>query len=789
MRTDSLNKDVFSAYLMQEPNRKIFGFMPYVEIYYFGKQFFRPEKVDRQIAHTQRRYQRRIERHSQNDRIVNRLIEKRERRLSVLQTKRQEGNFWMRVVGEQPAIFDRNKANESIINIREYLYTKGFFDANVRLRIDTISQKGRLLRASYIIKEGSPYRIYDYKLITAQADIDSLLTPQLSRWLPSGSVYDREQLESIRLNIEKSLRDSGYYRFSREYVVVEVDTNQQKKTAELHFLINEPDRIDTSQFNPKTIGKEATSMAYLDNIYGKHIRYQLAMPYFLVLEEGKKADTSLAYKSPTYDKDTIRIYTAQQRYKPLLLSENIHLRRQQWFSESGLRQTQQSLISLDMFKFINISLEDKRNGYLIPVIVVNPIERLSFTAEGGLSVVQGLPGPFISMSLKNRNPFGGLEIFENSFRFAIDGQTSLSDDRQVFSSTEINFSSSLVIPHFLLPRRWQYRFVKRQPKTTFGINFNFINRPEYTRRNINTFLRYSWQTIPHYRYEVTPIDVNIVNTDRTPALDDFLERLSSPLIQQSFQNAFIISSQGSWTYNDINQQNKISRYVRFYGESGGTVLNLFDRAFFGDENTFFGLNYFKYLKFYTDLRYHYPLGQHNTLAMRFLGGAVWPYGTSNTVPYEKFFFAGGSNSLRAWPPRRLGPGSYDHIDENGMVSYRFEQPGNIALEGSVEYRFKLWWIINAALFVDMGNVWTLTEDPDRPGAKISTNFWREIAFGTGFGLRFDFTFLLLRLDLGIKAIDPAMPQGQRWVLHNLSLRQPFSGNNPMMLNIGIGYPF
>jgi outer membrane protein assembly factor BamA len=175
--------------------------------------------------------------------------------------------------------------------------------------------------------------------------------------------------------------------------------------------------------------------------------------------------------------------------------------------------------------------------------------------------------------------------------------------------------------------------------------------------------------------------------------------------------------------------------------------------------------------------------------MRFLGGAAWPYGNSSTIPYEKFFFAGGSNSIRAWPPRRLGPGSYDHIDDSGNVSYRFEQPGNIILEGSVEYRFKIWWIINGALFVDMGNVWTLSEDTDRPGGQFTNEFWREVAVGTGFGLRFDFTFLLLRLDLGIKAVDPAQPQGSRWVLNNISINKPFSGSNAALLNIGIGYPF
>ncbi|WP_038029810.1 translocation and assembly module lipoprotein TamL [Thermonema rossianum] len=791
IKTDSLDSDLLEPYLMQRPNRKVFGFMPYVEIYYLGKQFFKPGRIEKQIDETKQKYQQKIEKYVGNNDKVNKLIYKRDKKIKKLETKLKEGNFLMRVVGEPPVILNQSKSYESIRNLREFLHTKGFFDAEVALKIDTISKQGRLAKATYIIHEHIPYRIDSVAVITAQTDLDSLLPPFIRRQSRQMVHYDRDYLDKIRADIETYMRENGYFRFTREYVTIEVDTSQMQKKADIRFVVNAPSRIDTNKVNVQSLGKEIDQIAP-DNLQGKHLRYQLTAPYFLVIPSNggtNRIDTSQARQFQTYDGKHIRVYLADRNFNPDILAQQIHFHEGDWFQESSIRKTQQSLSTLDMFKFININLKDNRSTKLTPVISAAPMEKFSFTSETGLNVVQGLPGPFVNFSLKNRNPFGGMEIFENSFRFAIDGQTSLTDQSQIYSTTEVNYSSSLTIPHFILPKKWQYKFLHKQPKTILGLSFNFTNRPEYTRRNSNFYIKYQWRKLPHYRYEFSPLDINIVNTDRTAALDAFLEQLSSPTIQQSFQNAFITSSYGSWTYNDISTNNVISRFVRFYGESGGAVLNFFNEKILNADNTLFGLNYFKYLKFYTDLRYHYPLSKESTLAMRFLGGAAWPYGNSSTIPYEKFFFAGGSNSIRAWPPRRLGPGSYDHIDDSGNVSYRFEQPGNIILEGSVEYRFKIWWIINGALFVDMGNVWTLSEDTDRPGGQFTNEFWREVAVGTGFGLRFDFTFLLLRLDLGIKAVDPAQPQGNRWVLNNISINKPFSGSNAALLNIGIGYPF
>jgi outer membrane protein assembly factor BamA len=203
------------------------------------------------------------------------------------------------------------------------------------------------------------------------------------------------------------------------------------------------------------------------------------------------------------------------------------------------------------------------------------------------------------------------------------------------------------------------------------------------------------------------------------------------------------------------------------------------------------LAYFQFLKFQADFRRYMPLTPRQTFAYRLNLGLAKPYGVSNGVlPYEKYFFAGGSTSIRAWQPRRLGPGSYaPNRNEDGSFDYRFEQPGEILLEGMFELRSKIYGYFDGVFFVDLGNSWTFSPDPTRPGANFQFDkFYKDLAVGTGKGLRMDFGFLILRLDMGVKAVDPARASGERFILGNFFSR--FLGEKGQtVFNVGIGYPF
>jgi outer membrane protein assembly factor BamA len=247
----------------------------------------------------------------------------------------------------------------------------------------------------------------------------------------------------------------------------------------------------------------------------------------------------------------------------------------------------------------------------------------------------------------------------------------------------------------------------------------------------------------------------------------------------------------TWNQHDYGAAKTNSFFIRGSVESGGTFLNIWEPQIIQKEN----LQPFKYLRANVDLRRNQYFGKNSQVAFRINSGIGYAYSSNKVLPYEKNFFVGGSNSVRAWRPRRLGQGTKPPTlsgdpTGNGLFDYRFEKPGDILLEGSVELRQKLFGFVNYALFVDAGNVWSLSSISD-PKAKFKPGqFYNEFGVGTGFGLRFDFTFLILRFDVGIKAYDPARPDGNRFVLDKVKFFKPFgTDREPVIYNIGIGYPF
>jgi len=229
-----------------------------------------------------------------------------------------------------------------------------------------------------------------------------------------------------------------------------------------------------------------------------------------------------------------------------------------------------------------------------------------------------------------------------------------------------------------------------------------------------------------------------------------------------------------------------SAFLRVFLETGGTFGNeLVKRTLPVDS-----LEFYRFFKANGDFRKHIHLPGNNILAYRLNFGFAVPYGDNQILPYEKYFFAGGSNSIRAWRPRRLGPGSFSSVDSLGQYDNSFEQQGEILLETSIEFRRNLFGFLDGAVFVDAGNVWTLRNDPLRPGSQFRlTELWDQIAIGSGIGLRFDFSFLVLRLDAGVKIYDPARPSGARFLWDENFKTGAFATANTVVYNLGVGYPF
>ncbi len=696
-----------------------------------------------------------------------RLESRKEKKVNKIERKLEEGNLLMRW-GEPLSVYDSSLAETTRQQMENYLHTKGFFNGDV---VHNIEIDGNRLTSVYNVKEEQPYRIDTIIYRTQDSVISNLLSETYDeRLVREGQIYDQEKLSQERERIETLLRNYGFYDFSRQYVEYRVDSTVADHKVGISTIIREPAKR------------------------GYHKRFKIDSVIFTTDSDLRSNQLLGERKSRMFNNILYRYYEYQ--YYKKILDRRIFIYPDSLYSLEETLQTQRQLSNLDVFKFININY-DTTGSKFIARIFASPLKKYQTSNEVGLNVSQGLPGPFINSSLKIRNVFGGLEIMEFSARAGIEGvpPPSGTEGQDAYRSVEAGGNLSLTFPQFVfpLPETWKSRLGALNPRTRLQTGYNYTNRREYVRTNFNTSLSYTWQEQQRVSYTFTPIDINLIDS-RNLSRDfrDILNRQDSlgiPL-SRSFEPSFVSAISFSSIFNFGNYgnytDNKSSSYLKLFVESGGTIFNLINP----DVITERGLEFFKYVKVNTDFRQNYPISRNSSFAYRLNIGVAVPYGDSaaNVLPYEKYFFAGGSNSIRAWRPRRLGPGGTPppDTDEDGYYEYNIEQPGEVLLEASVEFRRKLFGFVNGAFFIDAGNVWRIYETA-QPDANFEFNsFYKQIAVGSGLGLRFDFSFLIVRFDYGIKIYDPARQPGNRWIGEEFSWAEEISRG---VINIGIGYPF
>jgi hypothetical protein len=509
--------------------------------------------------------------------------------------------------------------------------------------------------------------------------------------------------------------------------------------------------------------------------------------------------------------------------KPSILTRQIVLRPGQLYNLTRTQRTTRQLSALDMYRFNNVAFSKVPDAkslagdtiaapatdhYLDALVTASPSPRFAETTEFGGTYIADKLGPFANLRLKWRNPFHGAEVLELSGRIGFEGQLArlgnAENETNAVYTTQYGVTAALLLPKFLAPFNTSNLLRDAQPRTRLSLSFTHSKTPYYTRNNGEFTFDYLWQTSPYQQYIFTPIDIGLVST---PTITDFYQsRLDSLRIfqgsplYQSFRSIYepSLSFTSVYNSNDINQT-RSARYLRFFVEVGGLTRGLYQyKSWFEDT----GLRVYNFARIAADYRRYYKLSPQTYLAWRLNGGVAHALTKSPDIdgsladryiiPYDKYFFAGGSNSVRAWSARRLGTGTYATTlpvrNADGTYTttrdYITEQPGELLLEGSVEYRFPVYSFIRGALFTDFGNVWTLQPEPARPGAEFRfQSFAQQFAVGSGIGIRFDFTFLILRFDIATKVYDPTATE--RWTIRNV-LSQT---RNQTALNIGIGYPF
>jgi len=748
---------------VQSPNRQlpIIPFSPYVWFYQAGIKKYNLEALVLEKELLRKEYDSLISLASSSKK-KNKLIQKRNRKTQKLDKTIKEGNVLMRW-GEPLAVYDSSITESTKQKIKLYLHSKGYFDADVT---NNTSRTGKLVHSSFDIIEGEPYIIDTLLDKISDKKVAKILNNRQSEIIKPDN-YAQSTLTSERDEINEFLKNTGYYNFSREYVSFDIDTAFKDHRVAIRTVIKNPISSD------------------------HHQQFTIDSINFVVNQAKYNSNDSLSFK---------QFYNGVQHiahapyYKPKVLNRRIFLHTGDLYSKQNTFETQRQLANLDVFKFININY-DSTGGKFIANIFTQPLPRYQWTNEFGINVNQGFPGPFYNTTFKKRNIFRGLENFELSGRVGIEGVAAATEVDDIYRSIEAGVNAALIFPKFLLP----IRSVKRErlgqfnPKTKLSIGYTLTDRPEYQRKNANFTTTYSWGKALNTLYNFSLTDVSIIDSDLT---EDFSKRLDTLKINGSnLRNSFdpsFVSSMSFFViknFNNYGLAKQNSSYIQLFAESGGTTQNVFSTSPLDDQ----GLETYKYLKFNIDYRKVSTISRSAGVAFRLNTGIAIPYGDNEILPYEKYFFAGGSNGIRGWRPRRLGPGSYTPLNDAGEITYQFEQTGEILIQASIEFRRNLFGFVDWAYFIDAGNVWTINEDLTRPGSQFKGgSFFKEIAVASGLGIRFDFIFLIMRFDAGLKIYDPARPEEKRFIFSDGFNDAPFDmrkNTEPVIFNIGIGYPF
>jgi outer membrane protein assembly factor BamA len=674
---------------------------------------------------------------------------------------------WLRNIGEEPVVFDPFAASKSAGEIENYLFYKGYFNSDVTADYSTRKQKTSV---TYKVEAGKPYRFgkVDYQI--ADTTIGKLIyMDTVNCMINRGDVYDIEVLEAEMMRVERFIRDLGFYGFSRDKIRFTGDSAAGDRKVDITFMVSQQ----------RIIAADGTVTEV------PHRRFRIRNMYIIPeFDPGKSLSGGEDYIS-SLDTTLYRGYNFIDRVdKPALkydvIIQSLYIKPGDLYQVTNRERSEAHLNSLKAYRLVNVSYRESeepgnaRERYLDCIIQLTPVVQQAFTVELEGTNSGGNLGGAVNLIYLHRNLFRGAEQLNMKLKGAYE---ALSEGATGSRSTqEYGFETTLTFPKFLLPFLESETFVKNyNPRTVLKAAYNYQTLPVYTRTVANATFGYSWKAGNYTNHSVPYLE------------ESFEQRIdTSTYLAFSYKDIFIVG--GNYTYVFNNQNIKKSRdywYVKINGELAGNLLAGLNMVLGSDkvDNSYevLGQPYAQYLKGDIDIRYNSRINDASSVAYRLFMGAGIPYGNSRAIPFEKQYFGGGANGIRAWQVRSLGPGSYSS-DE----TFFYNQTADIKLELNAEYRFKLFWIMEGATFIDAGNIWTFYTDKDRPGSKFEFNtFLDQIAIGSGLGLRFDLSFVTIRTDLGIKLRDPGSTLSTPWIPGS----RPMKWRDDFVLSFSIGYPF
>ncbi|TKG96041.1 outer membrane protein assembly factor [Puteibacter caeruleilacunae] len=695
-------------------------------------------------------------------------------------SSRKKDDGWLKKIGEPPVVYDAFMKNRSLENIKGYLRNKGYYQGEVFGEIKKNDRKKKL-NITYHVHSNAPYKIAEIDFNIKDETIkDHVLEYKGKSNVKTGDLLDVDELDKERERFTRGMKNIGYYAFSKDFIEVHADSANRNKTANINWIVS--GRKDKS-------GKQLSHEKYA-------IRKLLVYPDY----DPPKALADESYRHAKFDTtkigETYFLYHGKKRINPEALVNPIQIVPGELYRLRNVEKTYNSLSAIKQFRFINIQFNELNekdslgNQLLDCVIQLSPQMRQSYSFDIEGTNSSGNFGVAGNFKYQHRNLFKGAEVFGLSLRGAVEDQQAVVNSVQEnFNSEEYGIESEIQIPKFWAPIRGDKLFNYSVPLTRFNLSFNYQKRPDYTRTIANAKFGYRWKSSNLETHNINLLDFNLVHLYQYN--EEFLEKIKDLNILSSYTDHMIFALNYTYTYNTQNLKRRSDyTYFRYSIESAGNTLYALNNWFGSKKHEIEGspvssyklldTPYSQYIKSDIEYRHGFVLDDINTIVVRAFAGVGIPYGNNNAMPFEKMYFTGGANGIRAWSVRSLGPGSYK-AEEGSFPN----QTSDMKLEANVEYRFKLFWKLEGALFLDAGNIWSVDQNDTREGAVFKLDrFYKEIALGTGIGTRFNLSYFVARFDIGLKIRDPGAMDGNRLIIGNRKFK-----SDDLNFSIAIGYPF
>jgi len=674
--------------------------------------------------------------------------------------KKEKGlRYWLRnKAGEPPVLTSSFDAEHNRLVFINMLQNRGFFYPSADVATKT---KRKKTKAFFTVATGPQYRIRETVFVTDSSDLSQAIAAAKRRTLlRPGKPYNLDLIKGERERIDKVLKEKGYYFFKPDYLLVKVDSNIGDRQVDMFVTLKE----------------ETPPEAY--HVY--RIRDVFVYPNFRL--RSQRADTS---KANAVISDGYQVIDRRRSYRPVVFRQAMQFKPGDVYNRTDQNTSLNRLLSLGTFKFVKNRFEPVPGNMLDVYYYLTPLPKKSLRFEvGALTQNDSRAGSQASINWRNRNTFRGAELLQIKLSGGFEAQYGglIRQPNTYHAGAE----ASINVPRFVVPLVTIPPASVFMPHTYVKAGYMLETRNRLFRiHSIKSAYGFAWKEEIRKDHQLYPINITYVRTDTLGSTENLNLNYSNLVF-----NGLIIGPTYEFTYNSqMGRRRRNQFYFDGLADFSGSYTGIGRRAQYGDRpDQLLGTQLAQYLKFQTDFRYYRNFSRKTSWANRLFFGVGVPYSSSSQLPNVKQFFSGGNSSLRGFRSRMLGPGTYNEYYLTGTRSY-IELLGDVKLELNTELRTDIYQFLKGAVFVDAGNIWLYNDNPNFPGGKFTTNFYKELAASAGAGLRLDFRIIMLRLDMGIPIRKPWLPEGERWVYNKLRPGDPQWRRENLILNIAIGYPF